>query len=94
MNDLQCPYCKSSNVLDRIDEFQCLDCGSVDKDLHDYPIHKPECDYYPKDINEVRVVHITQPPVDTLRVLNLLDKDMQEHFKSHRKPYKKGYLYK
>jgi len=47
----------------------------------------------PKQIyedNEVRIVHIIQPPVDTLRQLSHLDKDIQEHFKSHRKPYKKG----
>ena len=51
----------------------------------------------PKQIyedNEVRIVHIIQPPVDTLRVLSRLDRDMQEHFREHSKPYKKGYLYK
>ena len=89
MNDLQCPCCKSNSVTEISDDLLCLSCGNREN-LYDYPIHKPECDYYPKDIEEVRIVHITQPPVDTLRALNLLDKDMQEHFKSHRKPYKKG----
>ena len=36
MEDLKCPYCKSSNCVDLIDKMVCMDCKSVDLLTEEY----------------------------------------------------------
>lgn len=39
-NDLQCPKCKSNQVIDNYHSMRCLNCG-LSEGLYDYPAHDP-----------------------------------------------------
>lgn len=84
MKNYKCPYCGSDRVVERPNEFQCLSCGSIDSDLYDYPVHKPECDPIEEpEETETRVVHTYQQPLNTIKEIKRLENEMQEHFRSH-----------
>ena len=42
-------------------------------------------------IEETRIVHINQPSINVLRELKRIDKDLQEHYKTHYDKKKKSY---